>query len=331
MLFVDNNNIYDPCLNLALEEYLLRSARTEEDILLFYINRPSIIIGRHQNTIEEINETFVREQQIDVVRRLSGGGAVYHDLGNLNFSFITAYHPDQFHGFARFTAPVVEALVSLGVRAELGGRNDILVDGLKVSGNAQYISGKRMFSHGTLLFRANLDRVGEALRVKPNKIVSKGIKSVRSRVTNIGDYLPQEMTIEAFRAFILTHIFSNGATVPQYWLAEDEWDAVRRLADERYRTWDWNYGQSPVYNIRREKRFSAGGIDVCFDVDQGIIHSCKIYGDFFSKGDVADLEEKLVGVRYQAEDICQALATLDLEQYFVGFPKEELLAFLCDL
>ncbi|MRS04884.1 lipoate--protein ligase, partial [bacterium] len=163
MLFVDNLDEHDPAVNLALEEYMLRQSDLHEDLLLFYINEPSIIIGRHQNTLEEINRDYVEEHNIHIVRRLSGGGAVYHDLGNLNFSFITDYQAENFQNFRKFTEPVVRALSTLGVKAELTGRNDIQIDERKVSGNAQYISRGRMVSHGTLLFNSDLSHVSDAL------------------------------------------------------------------------------------------------------------------------------------------------------------------------
>jgi lipoate-protein ligase A len=331
MLFVDNQNIHDPSLNLALEEYLLRFAKTDQDLLLFYINRPSIIIGRHQNTLEEINTEYVQQRQIQVVRRLSGGGAVYHDLGNLNFSFITAYSSDVPHSFAKFTAPVIQALAALGVQAELSGRNDIQVDGRKVSGNAQYITGSRMYSHGTLLFNSDLDHVGEALKVKPGKIASKGIKSIRSRVANISEFLPQTMSIEEFRAFILKHVFSGSEDVPQYVLTDEEWDAVHHLADERYRQWDWNYGQSPDYNIYKAQRFAGGEIELYLNVEQETIRSAKIHGDFFSKGDLGDLEQRLTGLPYHPSELRQALSGFEFEKYFLGFTGQEVLEFISNL
>jgi lipoate-protein ligase A len=185
MLFVENEPNNDPRINLAIEEYLIKNIAPQEDILLFYINQPSIIIGRNQITVQEINVDYVEEHGIIVVRRLSGGGAVYHDLGNLNFSFIAPNSPDNFHNFRKFTQPVVDVLGKMGVPAELSGRNDILVDGKKISGNAQYVSGARMVSHGTLLWETNLSRVGAALKAKPAKFEGKGIQSVRSRVANI--------------------------------------------------------------------------------------------------------------------------------------------------
>ncbi|MBT9259920.1 MAG: lipoate--protein ligase, partial [Clostridiales bacterium] len=184
MIFVENGPIYDPRINLAIEEYILRHLDKEQTYLLFYINDPSIIIGRNQNTLEEIDDAYCREHGIHVVRRLSGGGAVYHDRGNLNFSFITKDDGQSFMNFRKFTEPVVEALRALGVPAELTGRNDIQVGDRKISGNAQFTTGGRMFSHGTLMLSVDLDRVSRALRPKAEKFQSKSTKSVRARVAN---------------------------------------------------------------------------------------------------------------------------------------------------
>lgn len=348
MLFVDNQQITSPYTNLALEEYLLRNVQTGQDILLFYINSPSIIIGRNQNTLEEINQDYVEAYGIHVVRRLSGGGAVYHDLGNLNFSFITRKTQENISNFKKFTGPVIQALHGMGVPAELSGRNDVLVDGRKISGNAQYIAGERMVSHGTLLFNSDLSQVAEALNVKQSKITSKGIKSVRSRVTNIVDYLAEPMDIAQFRLRLLDSIFagsgggtgggsgggSGGGTgggtgqIPQHKLSETDWEAVHRLARERYQSWDWNYGESPDFNVQKVHRFPAGEIDARFEVQNGILQAVRFYGDFFGQGDVAELERRLAGIRYSRQELSAALAAMDIGCYFSGLSHEEFLAFL---
>ena len=193
---------------------------------------------------------YVEKHNIHVVRRLSGGGAVYHDLGNLNFSFINNSGKEDLHNFKKFTAPVIRFLNKLGVSASLSGRNDILVDGLKISGNAQYITGKRMVSHGTLLFNSDLSHVSDALNVKMSKISSKGIKSVRSRVANIIDYLDKPMDILEFRTLLRDDILLQGGT-EVYSLSADDWTGIRKLADERYCQWEWNFGRSPAFNIQR--------------------------------------------------------------------------------
>lgn len=322
MKFIDNKGITDPRINLAIEEYALKNLDIDESYLLFYINEPSIIIGKNQNTIEEINTDYVEKQGLHVVRRLSGGGAVYHDLGNLNFSFITKDDGDSFHNFKKFTEPVIEALNKLGVKAELSGRNDILAEGRKISGNAQFSTRGRMFSHGTLLFDSEMENVVSALRVKKDKIESKGIKSIRSRVANISEFLEEKLTIEEFRSTLLKYIF-NDSDVEEYALTDEDWDRIHALSKERYQNWDWNYGKSPSFNLQHSHRFPVGQIDVRLEVRKGTIENCKIYGDFFGVGNVDEIEEKLTGTRYERSEIEHVLEDMDIQHYFGKVTKEE--------
>ncbi|MDN4493159.1 lipoate--protein ligase [Ureibacillus aquaedulcis] len=329
MYFVDNKGITDPRINLAIEEFVLRNMDIEkDDFLLFYINQPSIIIGKNQNTIEEINTDYVEENGIIVVRRLSGGGAVYHDLNNLNFSFLTKDDGNSFHNYKKFTQPVVDALEKLGVNAELSGRNDILAEGRKVSGNAQYATRGRMFSHGTLLFKTDVDAVASSLKVKKDKIESKGIKSVRSRVGNISDYLKEPMTIEEFRTEILKSIFGGEENIQYYELTEEDWKKIHEISEQRYQKWDWNYGKSPRFNIQKTHRFPSGGIDIRLEVNKGIIEEIKIFGDFFGVGDVADIEKLLVGVKYDRTSIAEAIGEIDTAHYFGAVTKEDFLKLI---
>ncbi|MGD6844363.1 lipoate--protein ligase [Bacillus infantis] len=324
MLFIDNKGITDPRINLAIEEYALKNLDIDqESYLLFYINEPSIIIGKNQNTIEEINTEYVEKNSIHVVRRLSGGGAVYHDLGNLNFSFITKDDGDSFHNFRKFTEPVVEALKKMGVAAELSGRNDLTAEGRKISGNAQFATRGRMFSHGTLLFDSEIDSVVSALKVRKDKIESKGIKSIRSRVANISEFLEEKVSTEQFRSTLLKNIFGDLDEIPEYVLTEDDWEKIHQLSKERYQNWDWNYGKSPKFNLQHSHRFPVGQIDVRLDVNKGIIENCKIFGDFFGVGDVAVIEEKLAGLRYEKAAIEEALADVDIKHYFGNVTKED--------
>ncbi|MGE7594377.1 lipoate--protein ligase [Peribacillus frigoritolerans] len=328
MLFIDNKGITDPRINLAIEEYALKHLNIDETYLLFYINRPSIIIGRNQNTIEEINSDYVDEKGITVVRRLSGGGAVYHDLGNLNFSFITKDDGDSFHNFKKFTQPVVETLEKLGIHAELSGRNDILAEGKKISGNAMFSTKGRMFSHGTLLFQSEMDHIVSALKVKKDKIESKGIKSIRSRVGNIADFLKDPMTVEEFRSFLLQNIFKDTGKVTEYVLTETDWEKIHEISEDRYQNWEWNYGKSPKFNLQNSHRFPVGSVDIRLEVNKGIIENCKIYGDFFGVGEVADIERKLTGTRYEKEAISRVLDEIDVRHYFGNVTKEEILALI---
>ena len=288
MRFIDNRGITDARVNLALEEYVFRHKPVDDDCLLFYVNAPAIIIGRNQNTIEEIDADVVAARGIHVVRRVSGGGAVYHDLGNLNFSFMTPDVHGRFNRYDRFLQPVLETLRALGVPAELGGRNDILVAGRKISGNAQFATPSRMFSHGTLLLDSNLDDVTAALRPKPGKVESKGVKSIRSRVANISEFL----------------------TMPL------DWAGVQKLVEDRYGNWSWNYGENPPSNVQRARRFPAGEIDVRLDVQENRIAAARIFGDFMGREDVSALERRLVGLPYDRAAIIAALEGADMTAWF---------------
>jgi len=330
MKLIDNRGITDARANLALEEYILRNVEGDDSFLLFYVNAPSIIIGRHQNTIEEVNSDFVRERGITVVRRISGGGAVYHDLGNLNFSFLTPYSPDRFNRYAEFTRPVIEVLRELGVPAELTGRNDIVAEGRKISGNAQFVSRGRMFSHGTLLLDSELDTVAAALNVKPGKIESKGHKSVRSRVANISEFLSEPLDVHGLRERIVERIFGSRSAVPMLELTEADLLAVDELKRTKYDTWEWNYGESPAFNVQRVKRFTMGEIDVRIQVERGWIRGLKIFGDFMSRGDIGEVESRLRDIRYTREDLERVIAGINVGDYFADIETDDVLALLVD-
>ncbi|MBM6741755.1 lipoate--protein ligase [Enterococcus gallinarum] len=330
MLFVPNEN-NDPRINLAIEIFLLQEMKVDEPILLFYINEPSIIIGRNQNTIEEINKDYVDAHGIHVVRRFSGGGAVYHDFGNLNFSFIMPDDGNSFRDFEKLTKPIVQALHEMGVEgAQLKGRNDLVIDDMKFSGNAMYATNGRMFAHGTIMFDSDINEVVNALKVRKDKIESKGIKSIRSRVTNIKPFLPkdkQDMTTEAFREEILLKIFGVDAVdqVKTYTLTEEDWVKINEISDKYYRNWDWNYGKSPAFDIERRKRFPIGSIEVRFNVQEGKITEAKIYGDFFGLGDIADVEQAFIGTRYDKSALKDVIDQIDVKKYFGNITPEDLL------
>ncbi|MEY8446312.1 lipoate--protein ligase [Enterococcus ratti] len=333
MIYVPNNQ-HDPRVNLAIEQFLLQEMPIAEPILLFYINEPSIIIGRNQNTIEEINQEYVEKQGIHVVRRLSGGGAVYHDLGNLNFSFIMPDDGDSFRDFEKVTRPIIQALHELGVSdAELKGRNDLVIDGMKFSGNAMYATNGRMFAHGTIMFDSDINEVVNALKVKKDKIESKGIKSIRSRVTNIKPFLPKEkqtMTTEEFREEILLKIFGVETVdeINTYLLKEEDWVKINEISAHYYCNWDWNYGKSPDFNFSRQKRFSIGSIEVHLNVSNGFIKEAKIFGDFFGLGDIQDVENRLIGQKYDKNVLNEVVQSIDIKKYFGAIEVKDLLSLL---
>ena len=331
MLFVDNQENTDPRTNIALETYLVENRLTDQPLLLFYINEPSIIIGRNQNTVEEVNQHYVEEHGIHVVRRMSGGGAVYHDLGNFSYCFIQEEHGPA-RDFSVFTRPVIEALHQMGVAgARLEGRNDLLIDGKKFSGNAMYIRNGRMTAHGTILYDADLDAVTAALKPRADKIESKGIKSVRSRVTNIHPYVAdayQHLNTREFRDHLLLRIFgvNSRADVPEYTLSADDWAQVAAIRAERFANWDWNYGRSPAFTSERYHKYPQGAVDFRFNVEQGgNIKEIKIYGDFFGVGDIADVEKRLTGIPYRRNAITAAFADIDTALYFGGIAAKDLI------
>ena len=331
MLYVDNSGVTDAHLNLAFEEHVLRNRMGDDDLLLFYVNAPAIIIGRNQNTIEEIDSDVVAARGIRVVRRVSGGGAVYHDLGNLNFSFMTRDVHNRFNRYDRFNGPVVDVLRELGVPAEIGGRNDIIADGRKISGNAQFATPDRMLSHGTLLLDSNLDDVTAALRPKPGKVESKGVKSIRSRVANISEFLATPIGVDELRERIIERIFGtrDRAQVASLAVGESDWAAARALRARKYGTDAWNYGENPASNVQRNQRFTGGEVDVRLDVKDGRIVSARIFGDFMGRQDVDELEALLAGVLYERDAMLDALADVDMASFFSGISRSEVMGVLC--
>lgn len=310
------NKAKDPHFNLALEEYALKHLDVKEEIIILWQNEPSVIIGRNQNTIEEINYPYIKENGINVVRRLSGGGAVYHDLGNLNFTFITTNKEDSVSNFKKFTAPVIKALKKLGTNAEFSGRNDITIDGKKFSGNAQYYFRDKLLHHGTILFNSDLSVVKDALNVKIDKIQSKGIKSVRSRITNVLPHLEKEISVDEFKDYLLNSILEDENTKgSEYILTDEDMREINKMMEERYLTWEWNYGESPDFDIQKSKRYTGGNIDIRLNVKNGVINACKIFGDFFGNEDIKGLEDTLVNKKFDEDNVRKALESTDFNEY----------------
>lgn len=311
----------DPAYNLAFEEYVL-THRMDGDYLILWQNDNTVVVGQNQNTAAEINRAFVEAHGVHVVRRTTGGGAVYHDLGNLNYSFITDEEAGSLR-LERFTAPVVDALASLGLQAEASGRNDILVEGRKVSGTAQRVYKTRILHHGTLLFDSDPDMVAGALNVDPEKFRSKGRKSVRSRIGNIRSFLKEDMTLQDFWAY-LTQALSS-ASVQRDSLTEDELQQVRKLKEEKYDTWDWTYGKSPRYNVTCKQRWPGGNLEIYAEVAQGLTQAITIYGDFMATRSMQEITDALTGCQFRPEVFAERLKQFHLPDYFGGVTEEEFL------
>jgi lipoate-protein ligase A len=324
MIYIVNKS-NKPDYNIALEEYCFKKLVDQDKVFILWINEPAIIVGKHQNTAEEINAEFVKKNGIHVIRRISGGGAVYHDLNNLNYTIISNEEKGADFDFKTFSEPVISTLAELGVKAEFTGRNDIVIDGKKISGNAQaYIKG-RVMHHGCLLFDTDLSVLSKALEVSKDKIESRGVKSVRSVVDNILPHLKDKISVDEFADKILEQMKRKFPEMKEYVFTREELDDIEERRKERFGNWDWNYGNNPKFNITREKRFTSGKIQVFADIHNSVIDSIKFYGTFFgNNSDLTPIENALQGTKYNTASVKKTLENLDFNHYFAGFTLEEL-------
>lgn len=325
MLFISSQSNYAP-FNIASEEYIL--GKFSDDVFLLYRNAPSLIVGRHQNTLAEINGDYVREHGLPVVRRLTGGGTVFHDLGNLNFSFIMRREGNEEGGFAKFTAPILAALAALGIEARLEGRNDLTIKGMKFSGNARANHRDKIQQHGTILFSSRIADLSQALRANPLKFRDKAVKSVSSRVTNVSEHLDKPLEMEDFIRLIENEVLRLYPDSREYSFTETDVAVVEKLVAEKYGTWEWNFGHSPAYNHVRAIRCGAGTIEFHTDVRRGRISALRVFGDFFGDRDLEEFEAAFSGVRHRADDIRQVLGKLPLNEFFGPAGTEEILSGL---
>ena len=321
MKYIESNST-DPYFNLALEEYVFDRLPKDESYFMLWQNANTIVIGKYQNALEEVNQTVVDERGIKVARRLSGGGAVYHDMGNLNFTFIVDQKDVKGMNFKIFVEPVVETLKGFGVAAEFTGRNDIVIDGMKISGNSQYVKKHRVMHHGCIMLDSDLEKVADALNVKAAKFKSKNSKSVRSRVTTINAHAPCKISMEEFKTALKEHILGSDGIEP-YELTEEDLREIEKLRDEKYSTWAWNYGQAVQYEMTREEKFDAGLVTVNMTAKDGRIVDIKFFGDFFGNGEIEDLEKALQGVILD-NVLEEKLEALNLDEYMHGITPAEL-------
>ncbi|MBQ3616133.1 MAG: lipoate--protein ligase [Anaerotignum sp.] len=327
MLYIESPST-NPAFNLALEQYIFEHMDKNQEYFMLWQNNNTVVIGKNQNAFSEVNHKTAAEKHISVIRRLSGGGAVYHDLGNLNFTFIVNAKNATDLDIRLFCQPIAELLQSLNVPAEINGRNDITIDGKKFSGNSQYLKQGRIMHHGTLMFNSDLSIISNVLNVSADKFQSKAAKSVKSRVTNIAPYLPDGFTLEAFKFLLLKHILKTDVIEP-YKFSDKDLERIEQIKKDRYDKWDWNYGYSPSYHVEKSRRFEGcGKISIFMNTKDGFISDIKFFGDFFGIRDTHLLENYLAGAKLERDDLKKHLSTQKIEQYFHGLNLEDFLDLL---
>ena len=325
---IDNRNESDPHINLAIEEFCLRQLSPTRSYIIVYVNRPSVIIGRHQNILQEVDLPFVEEKRVQVVRRISGGGAVYHDFGNLNFCFINNFNNRSIANTRQTIAPVQFALKGMGISAIFNQKNDLFVDGAKVSGNAQFSNMKRILVHGTLLFDSNLDHLKRALNPLAEHITSAARESIVSPVTNISSYLNNRLSLRAFRERLIASIAERCGGMKEISLSETNWRAIECLAEEKYHSWDWNYGKAPAFRIKRKGCISTNQLGYSIDVKNGRIVAIRIESKYLSLENIKMLEDGLTNVLFHQDAISTRLNQIESTISGKIVFKDNLLAML---
>ena len=308
----------DPAWNLAAEEYLL--TRRDDPVVRLWRNSDSVIIGRNQNAYAEIDLDFVERNHIPVVRRMTGGGAVFHDSGNVNYSFFDLKE-------TRFTGVILDALRELGIEGRCEGRNDLTLDGLKFSGTAVCKHGQRVLEHGTLLFDASFDRLSAALKPRPEKFSGKSVQSVRSRVTNLSGLLSVPMSVDEFIAHLAGSIGARLGCTP-YDYSEEDRKCIEKLREERFANPEWNFGASPSYAFSNVKKFSAGLIEAHFDVRAGKMRGLHIFGDYFFERPTSEFCSLLERCPYHRKAIADCLDGVAIGEYFSGIGREDIMSLL---
>lgn len=321
MIYIETGS-KDVFYDLAAEYYFAVEHPLDEPVFLFWQTTPTIVVGKYQNTLEEINRDYVEAHNIQVVRRLSGGGTVYADLGNWMYTFITYGDADEIQ-FHKYLAPIIAALGEIGVKAEFTGRNDLVVDGKKVSGTSQYKLKGNTVHHGTLLFNEDIEQMVASTNVDAEKFLSKSIKSVRQRVTNISEHLPAPMDIEEFKDRMVAAILGDGK---RYCMTEADKARVNAIADEMFRPWERRYGSDPKSTMTNSARFAGGKVEVHLDVSKGVIRSARLSGDFFASEKADGLTERLIGCRYDRASVRACLG--DLADSIYGVTPDELIGLI---
>ncbi|MCF2641676.1 lipoate--protein ligase [Roseburia hominis] len=327
MIYIESGST-DPYFNFGLEYYLITEKMFDEPVFLFWQTTPTLMVGKFQNTLEEINLSYAKQHHLNIVRRMSGGGTIYTDMGGWQFTFIIPGKTQEI-SFGEYISPVIEALHNMGIAgASFNGRNDLVIDNKKFSGNAQYLYNGFTLHHGSLLFDTNIEQMVQSTTVDPYKIISKGIKSVRERVTNISEHLPHPITPKEFKTQMIESIM-GGAGYKTYILNDADRVRIEELAISKFKNWDCIYGRNPKCNITKTGHFVGGKLEINLEVTHGIICDCAIHGDFFGSLNHEELSKSLIGVKYEKEAIADAIAPFDIEHTLYQITPEEFLSCIC--
>ena len=326
MIYIETGSS-DVYYNFGLENYFTVEKRLPDTAFLFWRTTPTLMVGKYQNLLEEINKPYADAHGIHLVRRMSGGGTIYTDLGGWQFTFIQHKDAKQIE-FHEYIFPVLDALAEMGVAAAFNGRNDLTIDGKKFSGNAQYRLGDCIVHHGSLLFDTDIGQMVASTTVDDYKITSKAIKSVRDRVTNISEHLPERMSAERFKEIMVRHIMGGSTDV--YEVTPEDNARIRAIADEKFCAWERIYGANPKFNIDRTGRFAGGKMQFKLDVRKGRIESASIYGDFFSTLDAETITSALIGCRYDRESVLNTLKARGIDGAIYRITAEEMAELIVD-
>ena len=326
MIYIETGST-DVYYNFGLEYYFATEKQLDDTVFLFWRTTPTLMVGKYQNVLEEINKPYADAHGIRLVRRMSGGGTIYTDMGGWQFTFIQQKSADEIE-FHQYIAPVIGALREMGVDASFNGRNDLTIGGRKFSGNAQYRLGESVVHHGSLLFDTDIEQMVASTTVDSYKIVSKSIKSVRDRVTNIAEHLPAPMDADTFKQAMVRSIM-NGSTRSYCVTAEDD-VRIRQLAQEKFASWERIYGANPTFNIDRSGRFAGGKIQFKIDVRKGVIRSACVYGDFFSTLDAEAIGAALIGCRFERSAVLDALRAHGVDGAIYRISAEEMAGVIAD-
>ena len=319
----------DVYFNMAFDEYALEQLPLDEPLFFLWQNRSAVIIGLNQNAYAEVDIDYLSLHSIDLARRITGGGAVYHDLGNLNYT-IVGRSSDIERDYPEYARHMLKALQALGVQAELSGRNDILVDGRKVSGYAKRVYKDRLMVHGTLMYDVDIEVLTHVLTPPTTKLEAKGIASVKSRVANLKEYLPQFADINAFTQALEWHL-SNRYQDKEYMLTESQLAEIRAVAETKFASPGWIYGRSPNSVIAYSKRLPCGNVSVHMDIKRGVVAQCSITGDFLGNAPITAIENLLQGCLYERTALQQRLATVSIQDYLDGTDYDTFINLLFNL